>query len=208
MQKLTARQQRVLDFIETYIDSNDQSPSLFDIKQFLGVRALSTVHQHIRALENKGYLQRDNNTSRGINYVMNAGKYIGEFIRIPMVGTIIAGYPIDAVEEVEEYIAIPSNQLNSANMHKFFALRVKGDSMIDSYIKEGDIVIAEKSTEPRDGDMVVALNSEGEATLKHFYNEGKRVRLQPANPKYKAIYYQKGEIQIQGKVVQVVRKYI
>jgi repressor LexA len=197
-----------LDFIETYIDSNGSSPSLFDIKQFLGVNALSTVHQHIKALETKGYLQKDNNSARGINYVMNAGKYIGEFIRVPMVGTIIAGYPIDAVEDVEEYITMPSNQLRSGNMHEFFALRVKGDSMIESYIKEGDIVIAQKTTAPRDGDMVVALNGDGEATLKHFYDEGQQIRLQPANANYKPMFYKKGELQIQGKVIQVVRKYV
>lgn len=208
MQSLTTKQQRVLDFIETYIDSNGSSPSLFDIKQFLGVSALSTVHQHIKALETKGYLQKDNNSARGINYVMNAGKYIGEFIKIPMVGTIIAGYPIDAVEEVEEYITLPATQLRSGNMHQFFALRVKGDSMIDSYIKEGDVVIAQKTTQPRDGDMVVALNGDGEATLKHFFDEGRRIRLQPANPKYKPMYYAKGDLQIQGKVIQVVRKYL
>jgi repressor LexA len=207
MQKLTAKQQRILNFIETYIESNGQSPSLFDIQKFLGVKSLSTVHQHIRALENKGYLQRDTHSTRGINYVMNAGKHIGEFIRIPMVGTIIAGYPIDAVEEVDEYIMLPSNQLGNANQHQFFALKVKGDSMVDSFVTEDDLVVAVKTTSVRDGDMVVAINPDGEATLKHFYDEGERVRLQPANEKYQPIYYPKGGVEIQGKVVQLIRKF-
>jgi repressor LexA len=207
MQKLTAKQQRILNFIETYIESNEQSPSLFDIQKFLGVKSLSTVHQHIRALENKGYLQRDTHSTRGINYVMNAGKHIGEFIRIPMVGTIIAGYPIDAVEEVDEYIMLPSNQLGNANQHQFFALKVKGDSMVDSFVTEDDLVVAVKTTSVRDGDMVVAINPDGEATLKYFYDEGERVRLQPANENYQPIYYPKGGVEIQGKVVQLIRKF-
>lgn len=207
MQRLTAKQQQILNFIEQYIEVKNESPSLFEIKNYLGVSALSTVHQHIKALEAKGYLQKDSNSTRGINYIMNAGKFIGEFIRIPMVGTIIAGYPIDAVEQVEEYITVTAKELHSANMHQFYALRVKGDSMIDSYIKEGDIVIIQKTSSVHDGEMVVALNPEGEATLKHFYDEGPRVRLQPANPNYQPIYYPKGQVQIQGKVVQVIRRF-
>lgn len=207
MQRLTTKQQQILHFIENYIEEKQQSPSLFEIKNYLGVSALSTVHQHIKSLEVKGYLQKDNNSTRGINYIMNAGKFIGEFIRVPMVGTIIAGNPIDAVEQVEEYISLPAAQLKSANMHQFYALKVKGDSMIDSYIKEGDIVVVLKTSVVRNGDMVVALNPEGEATLKHFYDEGKKVRLQPANPHYQPIIYAKGQVQIQGKVVQVIRRY-
>lgn len=205
MKALTIKQQRILNFIESYIDSNEESPTLFDIQKFLGVKALSTVHQHIKALEAKGYLQRDANSNRGINYVMNAGKFIGQFIRIPMVGTIIAGYPIDAVQEITEYLTIPNGDLAAG--HKYFALRVKGDSMIDSYIAEGDIVVAIETTAVRDGEMVVALNTEGEATLKYYFDEGKQVRLQPANEKYKPIIYRKGEIQIQGKVVKVIRNF-
>jgi len=203
---LTVKQQRVLDFIETYISSNNQAPSLFDIKKFMGVSALSTVHQHIMALEQKGYLQKDLNSARGINYVMNAGRFIGQFIKIPMVGTIVAGYPIDAVEEITEYIELAGNSLNINK--EYFALKVKGDSMRDSFIMEGDTIIAERTPNVRDGDMVVALTENSEATLKHFYKEGKdTIRLQPANPAYKPILLPLGSVQIQGKVVQVIRKY-
>lgn len=206
MRELTAKQQRILDFIETYIDSNQKSPTLFDIQKFLGVKALSTVHQHIKALETKGFLQRDANSNRGINYVMNAGKFIGQFIRVPMVGTIVAGYPIQAVEDVSEYLQLPAGQLRQDE--KYFALKVRGDSMIDSYVAEDDIVVVMETNRARNGEMVVALNADGEATLKYFYDEGARVRLQPANPQYKPIYLRKSEVQIQGRVVQVIRKYL
>ncbi len=205
MKKLTAKQQRILDFVETYIDSNQESPTLFNIQSFLGVKALSTVHQHIKALETKGYLERDANSNRGINYVMNAGKFIGQFIRIPMVGTIIAGYPIEAVEDVSEYIQLPARDFST--LEQYFALKVKGDSMIDSYIAEGDVIVALKTAQVRDGDMVVALNRDGEATLKYFFTEGKKIRLQPANPKYSPIILPKGDVLIQGKVVKVIRNY-
>lgn len=210
MKQLTSKQERILNFIETYIDANGQSPSLFDIKQFLGVQALSTVHQHIKALEQKGYLQKDSHSSRGITYIMNAGKFIGEFIRIPMVGTIIAGFPIDAVQEIIDYIDVrvtSKNQRKFTADKKFYALEVRGDSMIDSFIKEGDTVIVEQTTAAKPGDMVVALTRNSEATLKHYYPEGDRVRLQPANPNYPPLYFAKGEVEIQGRVVQVVREY-
>jgi repressor LexA len=203
MPNLTTKQQRILDFIETYIDQNGNSPSLFDIQKFLGVRALSTVHQHIRSLEAKGLLSRDRNSARGINYIMNAGRFIGELIRVPMVGTIIAGYPIEAVEEVEFYLQLPSTTLQK-NV-EYYALKVKGDSMIDSYIMEGDLVVVEKRSTPKRGEMVVALTGNGDATLKHFYDEGAQVRLQPANPRYQPLIYPKGEVQVQGVVVKVIR---
>ncbi len=211
MKQLTGKQQRVLDFIETYISSNDESPTLFEIKKFLGVKALSTVHQHLRALEDKGYLSRDTNTERGINYVMNAGKFIGEFIKIPMVGTIVAGYPIEAVEEISEYIQVPAGDLKSTQ--DYIALRVKGDSMIESFILEGDVVIAEKTSAVRDGDMVVALVDNSEATLKYFYKEKSKdekkhkIKLQPANKNYEPFIYNPGEVEVQGRVVKVVRDY-
>lgn len=205
MKGTTVKQQRILDFVETYIESNGESPSLFDIQKFLGVKALSTVHQHIKSLESKGLLSRDANSARGINYVMNAGKYIGEFIRIPMVGTIIAGYPIEAVEDIDQYFQVPAGSLPKDG--EYFALKVKGDSMIDLYIAEGDIVIVRKTSQVHNGEPVVGLDPNGNATLKLFYDEGDRIRLQPANPKYEPLYFNKGELQIQGKVVQVMRVY-
>ncbi|MFW5702932.1 MAG: transcriptional repressor LexA [Candidatus Dojkabacteria bacterium] len=204
MPKLTTKQQRILNFIETYIESNGQSPSLFEIKQFLGVKALSTVHQHIRALEQKGYLQKDTGAARGINYVMNAGRFIGEFIRVPMVGTITAGSPIEAVEEVEEYIPV----YGLLDTHNPYALRVRGDSMIDAHVLDGDIIVVEKISVANNGDMVVALNENNEATLKKFYDEGERIRLQPANQKYEPIYYPKGQVQIQGRVLTTIRQHL
>lgn len=203
---LTIKQQKVLDFIETYIDSNNDSPTLFEIQKFLGVKALSTVHQYIKSLEQKGYLQKDANAARGINYIMNAGRYIGQFIRIPMVGTIVAGYPLEAVEEISEYLTFPSSSFSETK--EYFALKVKGDSMVDSYIMEDDLVIVEKTHLVSDGDLVVALVDGGNATLKHFFKHAdNQIRLQPANQKYKPFIYPVGEVEIQGKVVQIIRKY-
>jgi len=206
MSNLTTKQRHILQYIDEFIENNGDSPSLFEIQKFMGVKSLSTVHQYIKAIEEKGYLQKDSTAARGITYIMNAGKYIGQMIKIPMVGTIIAGYPIDAIEQISEYIKVPLDLKLDRNLD-YYALKVRGDSMKDSYIAEGDIVIVLKTTIVKNGEMVVALTKNGEATLKHFYLEGDMIRLQPANIEYKSILIPKGDLQIQGKVIQVLRYY-
>jgi repressor LexA len=203
---LTRRQKQVLDFIAGFVEQNGYSPSYDEIAQGLSLASLATVHKHISALEAKHYLKRAFNQSRSLDL---APKYFQELRRhreqfgteVPLVGRIAAGRPIEAIEDrevldLEELFVKPS---------EMFVLRVRGDSMVEDHIRDGDFVVCEKRPTARDGETVVALLDEGEATLKRFYREKDGVRLQPANPKYEPIRTR--NVTIQGVVVGVVRKY-
>lgn len=200
----TPQQKKILDFLENYIAANNVAPTLLEVKDHIGVRSLGTVYEHLDKLESKGLIQRDKNAPRGIRYLINVGRFIGEMIQIPMVGTIQAGYPIDFDFDSDETIELPVSLIKGKDV---FALEVKGDSMIDAYVVEGDIVICEKTSVVRNGDLVAAMVDQREATLKRFFKNGSQVILRPENPKYKDIVKKSGEVEVQGKVLTVIRNF-
>ncbi len=199
---LYPKQKRVLKFIENFIADHGYAPTLTEIKKSLGVKALSTVHEHLIKLQEKGFLERDDD-SRGIKLRLKSGPFAGQLINVPMVGTITAGQPIDAFE-IPDKVQIPLPQELVGNKH-VYCLKVRGDSMIESLIADGDIVICESINYAEDGDTVVALLEDNTATLKKFYRERTCIRLQPANPKYKPLRVK--SVTIQGKVIAIYRKY-
>lgn len=206
---LYPRQRQILNFINNYIAANGSAPTLTEIRDHIGVKALSTVHAHLKRLEEKGLIEKDRNAESGINLILKAGQFAGEIIRVPLVGMIAAGSPIEAIEELGETVAIPSHLVGNKRV---YALKVKGDSMIEYLIADGDTIIVEKTDTAKNGDVVVALLEDGGATLKEFHKETDPVtkksyiRLQPKNEKYDPIIVTEG-ITIQGKLVGVFRKY-
>ncbi|MDD4527571.1 MAG: transcriptional repressor LexA [Candidatus Margulisbacteria bacterium] len=196
MSPLTKRQQEIFEYISSYIDKNNYSPTYEEIKDNFGLSALSTVHEHITELVNKGYLLRDEKSPRGIAVIPKKKQYM----EIPLLGIIRAGKPIEAIETANEYIKIVREPVLKGNL---YALKVEGDSMINDGIFSDDIVIAKKQSVADNGDMVVAVIDDNEATLKRFYLEKNRVKLQPANPKYEPIY--RKEVEIRGVVIKIIR---
>jgi repressor LexA len=207
---LTRRQKQVLDFIAQFVEQHGYSPSYQEIAEGLGLGSLATVHKHIHALEAKHYLKRRFNRSRSLDLTQ---KYLqmeqrrqeasAGLARVPLLGRIAAGSPVEAVENPENL------DLGVLASHPgTYALQVRGDSMIEDHICDGDVVLVEPSTEVHDGDIVVALIGGQEATLKRFYREpGGFARLQPANASMQPIRVPLSELQIQGRVLAVLRKY-
>jgi len=196
---ITKRQKEVLSFIEKHITKESYSPTHEEIKRKLKLSAVSTVHQHIDVLIKKGYLNRVDNSARGIEIK----KQSNDYVQIPLLGLITAGQPIEAIEEKQETIAVP--KLNLPKSGDFFALKVLGDSMIDEHINDGDIVIIKKQSTAEQGDSVVALINNEEVTLKKIYIEKDKIRLQPANKNIRPFYIDKDKLQIQGKVIDVIK---
>jgi repressor LexA len=212
---LTKRQKQVLDFLRTFIDEKGYSPSFEEIaeglrdKRFGGKKltSLATVHKHIATLERKGYLRRGYNQSRSIE-VVQLPKPVRESVierhaELPLVGRIAAGRPLEAVEE-KETISL-GDFVRSQNV---FVLQVKGDSMMDDHILNGDYVVIEQTQVANNGEIIVALIGGEEATLKRFYREGPgKIRLQPANAQMQPIVVPAQDVKVQGKVIGVLRKY-
>ena len=198
MSPLTKRQQEIFEYISSYIDKNNYSPTYEEIKDNFGLSALSTVHEHITELVNKGYLLRDEKSPRGIAVIPKKKQYM----EIPLLGIIRAGKPIEAIETVNEFIRIVREPFLKGNL---YALKVEGDSMIEEGIFDNDIIIAKKQSVADNGDMVVAIIDENEATLKKFYVEKDKIKLQPANPKYEPIY--RKDVEIRGVVVKIIRNF-
>jgi repressor LexA len=204
---LTKRQKQVLDFIAGFVDDNRYCPSYEEIARGLQLASLATVHKHISVLESKNYLKRGFNQSRSLELT---AKYLQEqqrskppSLEIPLRGRIAAGAPVEAVEQSETL-----NFADFAGGANTYALEVRGNSMIDDHICDGDIILLEKATEARDGDIVVALVAGSDATLKRLYREpGDKVRLQPANSALKPIELPAADVQIQGRLLAVLRKY-
>jgi len=202
---LTKRQKQVLDFIARFQDENGYCPSYEEIARGLELASLATVHKHISALENKSYLKRGFNQSRSLEL---APKYLQERRRkgpleVPLLGRIAAGSPVESVEQRETL-----NFADFAGNGNTFALEVRGNSMIEEHICDGDLILLEKVSQVRDGDIVVALVGGSETTLKRFYREaGDQVRLQPANATLKPIIVAARDVQIQGRLLAVLRKY-
>ena len=202
---LTKRQKQVLDFIATFVDDNGYCPSYEEIARGLELASLATVHKHISVLESKNYLKRGFNQSRSLEL---APKYVQEQRRtrpaeIPLLGRIAAGSPVEAVEQRE--VLSFSDFTGDGNT---FALEVRGNSMIEDHICDGDMILLERVKDARDGDIVVALVGGSDTTLKRFYRDGPdMIRLQPANAALKPILVPARDVEIQGRLLAVLRKY-
>lgn len=196
MNTLTKRQKEILDYIANYIKEHGYSPTYEEIMGHFGLSAFSTVFEHLTALINKGFLKRDENKERGL--------YLPEkrspFVRLPLVGTIACGSPIEAIEEPDEYIEVKREEALRGTV---YALRAKGNSMIKEGIFDGDILLIKKQDTAENGDTVVAIIDDNQATLKKYFQEKERIRLQPANPEFSPIY--RKEVEIRGKVIKVIR---
>jgi repressor LexA len=203
---LTKRQKQVLDFIAGFLDENGYCPSFEEIARGLNLASLATVHKHISALETKSYLKRGFNQSRSLEltpkYLQETRRARPAPIEIPLLGRIAAGAPVEAVEQKETL-----SFADFAGSGNTFALEVRGNSMIDDHICDGDMILLERDVEARDGDIVVALVAGSEATLKRIYREGDRVRLQPANAALKPIVVPARDVEIQGRLLAVLRRY-
>ncbi|MEW6050962.1 MAG: transcriptional repressor LexA [Candidatus Zixiibacteriota bacterium] len=199
--ELTNRQRRVLEFIEGQILQRGHSPTIREIGEKFGIASTNGVRTHLTALIKKGYLKKQEFISRGIQLTRNLAGQIG---RVPVVGSVPAGLPIDAVENIEGEIALDLSFLPKGDC---FSLRVKGDSMLGAGILNGDIVVVNKQSVAQKGDIVVAVIN-GEATVKRYFPEGKQIRLQPENDAYEPILIEKhsGEFRIAGRVVGLMRR--
>lgn len=214
---LTKRQKEFLNFLADFLDKHGFSPSYEEIAEGLNLASLATVHKHIVGLEAKNYLKRGFNQSRSLEIMpryyeeqrqhrqgtFGSAGSAGASLEMPLLGRIAAGSPVEAIEG-QDTLSFADFTGDSNT----YALQVRGESMIDDHICDGDYVLVERATEARDGDIVVALIDGMETTLKRFYREpGDRVRLQPANSTMRPIYVPQASVAIQGKVLAVLRKY-
>lgn len=195
---LTKRQKQILDFYNGYTKKHGFAPSLEETARHFKLRSASNIHQHIVALENKGYLQKQKNQPRGVEMVKSE-----KMVSIPLLGTIAAGQPIEAIMNSEN-IAVPKSKLS--NSGNFYALKVVGDSMIDENINDGDTILVKQQNTAENGQKVVALINNNEATLKKFYKERGKIRLQPANKSLKPIIINSSsDLAVQGVVIDVIK---
>ncbi len=197
---LTKRQKQVLDFITAFIKRHEYAPSLEEVKEHLGLSSVSTAHFHVHALQQKGFLRKDDNRPRTIEISKNGGTNVRE---IQLAGTIAAGEPIEAIEG-HDTIQVPALLIPNKG-RQYFALKVKGDSLIEDGILDGDVIIAEQTNVARDGDLVVALTENSEATLKYFYKEKDRIRLEPRNRALKPLFLR--TCTVRGRFVSLLRGY-
>jgi len=200
---LTKRQKQIFDFVTDYIRSNGYAPSIEEIRQHFHLASLATVHKHLKFLERKGAITRQPHQSRSIELVPTNEFNLGRVADVPLLGIIAAGQPIEAIEVPEE-LSIPEEMLGRGTT---YVLKVRGDSMIDEQIRDGDFVLIEERAQADNGETVVALLRGEEATLKKFYREGSKVRLQPANPDLEPLIVDADDVRIQGIVIGLLRKY-
>lgn len=205
---LTKRQKEVLDFLVGFVNKNGYSPSFEEIGRALRLTSLATVHKHISTLERKGFIRRGYNQSRSIE-VTQLPKPVREQVLgrqaldLPLAGRIAAGRPLEAIE-ARETLSLGE----FARSDNSFVLQVKGNSMVEDHILDGDFIVVEPTQVANAGEIVVALVGGEEATLKRFYREaGGKIRLQPANSEMRPIVVPAGDVKIQGRVVSVLRKY-
>jgi repressor LexA len=204
---ITKRQRQVYDFISAFVQKNGYSPSFEEIGEGMGLNSLATVHKHVSNLEKKNLLTRDYNRSRSIDLLPPKGRLkqamsVNTTMVLPLMGRIAAGQPIEAVEQAQTI-----SLADFVQSKEVFVLEVRGESMQDEHILDGDYVLAEKQKTAHNGDIVVALVEGTDATLKRFYHEGDNVRLQPSNATMKPIILPAAAVQIQGRVIGVLRKY-
>lgn len=204
---LYKRQKQILDYIEENIDKHGYAPTLTEIAQHLGLSSLATVHEHLAVLEKKGLIRRYKGAVRGIEVLDKIKgevvKTISSFIELPVLGFIACGEPIEPYTDPNATIAVNSNLIHPGDQS--FVLQAKGDSMIDDGILSGDYVVVKEQRNANNGDIVVAVLKNGFATLKRYYREASRIRLQPANTTMSPIYVT--DVEIRGKVVAVIRQF-
>jgi repressor LexA len=198
---LTKRQREILDYLSEFIQQHGYAPSLEEVGRRFGLTSLATVHKHLTNLQDKGCIKRTWNRSRSVELV--GSRPAGRAVDLPLLGYVAAGVPIEAVAG-SETIAVPEDFVGRRDT---YVLRVRGDSMIDEQIRDGDYVVVEDRKSAENGEMVIALLRGSEVTLKKFYRENGRIRLQPANPTMRPILVEGDHVHIQGVVVGVMRKY-
>lgn len=201
MLPLTKRQREILDYLNDFIQQHGYAPSLEEIGRRFGLSSLATVHKHLTNLQEKGFIKRSWNRSRSVELI--PARVGTRSVEVPLLGYVAAGYPIEAVAG-SETINVPEDLVGKGDT---YVLRVKGDSMIDEQIRDGDYVIVEDRKTAENGEMVIALVNGSEATLKKFYREAGRIRLQPANPAMQPMLFDADQIQVQGVVIGVMRRY-
>ncbi len=204
--KISAKQQEILDFIKSEIINRGYPPAVRDICEAVHLKSTSSVHSHLETLEKNGYIRKDPTKPRAIEILDDEFNMTRkEMVSIPVVGTVAAGIPILATENIESYIPMPSEMLPSASNHKFFILNVKGDSMINCGILNGDQIIVEQQETAANGEIIVALVDDS-ATVKRFYKEDDCIRLQPENDTMAPIIIPSGtDVSILGKVIGLMR---
>ena len=200
---LTKRQKQIYDHICEYIQAHGYAPSIDEIRKAFGLSSVATVHKHLKILERKGVLRKIPNQNRGIE-IVDGGSDDEVMPELPLLGTIAAGEPIEAVQH-DETLSIPEEFFSRGDT---FVLKVRGNSMIDEQIRDGDYVIVEKKETAENGEMVVALLNNSEATLKKYYRQQEgTIRLEPANPDLKPIFVHERNLRIQGRIIGILRKY-
>lgn len=203
---LTKKQRKTLDFVTTFIEEKGYSPSYREIANGLKLSSVATVAQHVDTLVEKGFLEKGNNSARSLIPVDEVEASINEpGVGLPILGLIAAGSPIETIAGHKETLEVPAFMVGTKNS---YVLQVKGQSMIEDGIHDGDYVVVQEKEVPSNGDTVVALINGGEATLKRYYKESNRIRLQPANSTMEPIYVDaKTPIKIQGVLIGLIRKY-
>ena len=200
---LTKRQREILSFLQEYASDHGYAPSFEEIAKHFNYNSLATVHEHLTNLERKGYIKRSYNESRAIDILPSEA--FQRAIELPLYGVVAAGAPIEAIQG-NESITVPEEFVRRRGEH--FVLRVRGNSMIDEQIRDGDFVIVNERKSADNGEMVIALLNSTSATLKRYYRERDgRIRLQPANEQLSPLYVHENDVLIQGVVVGVIRKY-
>jgi repressor LexA len=218
--KLSDRQRNILRYMETYVETHGYPPTIREIGNATGINSTSVVNYNLNKLVTAGYLTRTGRASRGIRLVKSPGTRptrvnlaaANSLVRVAVVGQIVASEPVAIPEDMGRYfdedsmLEVPQSMLRGVDPNEVFALRVKGDSMIDAMVRSGDIVLLRKQATAREGEMVaVWLDERGETTLKYFHPEGAKVRLQPAHPTMSPIYVDAAHCHVQGRVLSVMR---
>lgn len=197
------KQRQILDFIKQFIQANGSAPTLKQIAEAIDVSSLATVHEHLQALEEKGLIKRKHGKNRSMELVNGDDNFASEGFEAPILGFIAAGAPIEPYTDPNATMGIPSAFVSGKK--RTYVLQVRGQSMIEDHINDGDYVVIEQTESAHDGEIVVALLDNGMATLKRFFKEATRIRLQPANSTMQPIFVK--NVRIQGKVVGLVRRY-
>ncbi len=201
MQPLTKRQREILDYLNDFIQQHGYAPSLEEIGRRFGLSSLATVHKHLGNLQQKGFIKRSWNRSRSLELLPT--RAVARAVELPLLGYVAAGAPIEAIIGAET-IEVPETLVGKRDT---YVLRVRGNSMIDEQIRDGDLVIVEDRKTAENGETVVALVSGSDVTLKKLYRENGHIRLQPANPAVQPIIVPADDVQVQGVVIGVMRKY-
>ncbi len=199
---LYKKQREIVDFIDSFIRTNSYSPTLQEIADAIGVKSLATVHEHLSALTKKGVIRKSSGEVRGIELAESRVSHVMDGVEVPLFGYIAAGSPIEAIQNPSDTINIPGDMLGKKQT---YVLQVRGKSMIEACIDDGDYVVIEKADTANNGDIVVALLENEFATLKRYFKEKDHIRLEPANSTMSPI--RSKHVAVQGKVVGIIRRY-